>query len=111
MAARAIDPVQLQLVVKRGPRHEPFQFGHTHPWNIFENHVLTNHFDGGVNLRPGKTEPFHDLLRHLRAHAIVGVEANSASFVHARGRRFRDVMEKNAENERHRNFFRQQLEH
>ena len=73
--------------------------------------MLTHHLDRGVNLGPGKAKPLHNLLRHFRAYTVVGIETDSASFVHARSRRFRDVMQQDAENERHRNFFRQQFEH
>ena len=81
MTARAIDPMQFQFVNERWPRHETFQLGHTHARNILEDHVLTHHLDRGVDFGARKTQTLHDLLRHLRANAVVRIEPNAAGLV------------------------------
>ncbi len=62
--------------------------------------MLPHHFHGGVDFRSRKTQPFHDLLRHFRADAIVPVKSNAAGFIHGRSRRFRHVVKQDGKNER-----------
>src|SRR5881275_2426724 len=77
MTARAIDPMQFQFLFESGTRHEPLQFGHTHPRHVFENHVLTNHLHGGVDFGARKTQALHDLFGHFRAEPIMLVETDA----------------------------------
>ncbi len=81
VTARAIDPMQLQLVLEGRPRHETFQLRHPHVRHILEDHVLPHRLDRGVDFRARKTQPLHERLRHFRADAIVPVEANAPVFV------------------------------
>src|SRR5205823_15026318 len=78
MAAGAIDPMQLHFLFKSRTRHESFQFGNAHPRHVFENHVLTYHLHGGLDVGARKTQTLHDLFGHFRADAIVIVETNGA---------------------------------
>src|SRR5882724_6776766 len=111
MTARAIDPMQFQFLFESGTRHEPLQFGHTHPRHVFENHVLTNHLHGGVDFSARKTQALHDLFGHFRAEAIVFVETDAIVRIYRCRPRFGDIVQNDAENERHGNVFRQKLQH
>ena len=111
VAALAIDAMQLELVLESRPRHEAFQFRHPHVRHVLEDHVLPHRFHRRVDLGSRKSEPLHDRLRHFRADAIVSVETNAALFIDDGSRRLADVVEEHAENQRQRNFWRQQLEH
>ena len=90
MAARAIDPMQLQLFLESGSRHEPLQFRHPHLGHVFENHVLAHHFDRGVDFGARKSQALHDLFSHFRTEAVVPAKANSPRFIHGCVARFAD---------------------
>ena len=92
MAARAIHAMQLQLIDKCRPRHEALQFRHPHVRHVLEHHVLADCFHRRVNLGAGKSQALHERLRHLRADAIVPIEANAAVFIDQRSRRLPDVV-------------------
>ncbi len=74
--------MQLQLVLEGRPRHEPLQFRHPHVRHILEHHMLAHRFDRRVDFRAGKSQAFHDSLRHLGADSIVPVETDAAIFIH-----------------------------
>ena len=81
-------------------------FGH-----VFENHVLPDRFDRGVDFGARKSQALHDRFGHFRADAIMAVETDPAGLVDRAGRRLADIVKENAENERKRNLVRQKLEH
>src|SRR6266542_4547978 len=111
MTALAIDPVQLKLVVKSGSRHKTLQFCHPHLRHVLKHHVLPDHFDRVLNLSAGKSQTAHDFFSNLRSQAIMPAEANSPGFIHRGGARFCHVVKQHRENERHRNFLRQKVQH
>src|SRR5919201_2258929 len=109
MAAFAIDPMQLKLVVKGWPRHETLQFGHPHLGRVLENHVLPYHFDCRLDFSAGKSQAPHDLFSHFRTKPVMPTKANSSGLIYGRGARFSHVVKQHGKNERHRNLFRQKI--
>ena len=111
MAAFAIDPVQFQLVVKGRSRHKTLQLRESHVWDVLENHVLLDHFDGRLDFSAGKSEASHNRLGHLCTDAVVLVEADSAGFIHCRRDRFAYIVKQDGQDQRDRNFLWKQLQH
>src|SRR4029077_15824661 len=71
MAALAVNPVQLKLVVESRPRHKTLQLRHPHLRHVFENHMLPHHFDCAFDFSAGKSQTPHDFLSHLGTQTIV----------------------------------------
>jgi hypothetical protein len=111
MAALAINPMQLELILKGWPRHEALQFRHPHLGHVLKNHVLPHHLNRGLDFSTGKSQTPHDFFGHLSAETIMPAETNSPRFVHGCRTRLGNVMKQNRENERHRNFLRQKIQH
>ena len=111
MATLTIDSMQLELLVEGRSRHEPLQFRDPHFGYVLENHVLPHHLDRCVDLSPGKSQTSHDFFGHYRTNTIVRVKTNSPRLIDGCGAGFRDIVKQYGENERHRNFFRKELQH
>ena len=83
MAARAIDPVQLQLLFKGWSRHETLQLCDSHVRHVLENHMLPDHFDRRLDFSARKSQATHNRFRHLSTDSVVFVEANAARFIYS----------------------------
>ena len=111
VAARAIDAVQLHLVVEMRARHEALQLRDAHLLHVLEDHVIGDRLDRGVDLRAREAQPRHELLGHLGAEFVVAAEADAAVGIDREGAGLADIVEEHGEDERHGDLRGEQAEH
>ena len=111
MAACAIDAVEFEFVIDQGACEESFEFGDAHFLDVFEDHVVRDQFDGGVDLGAGEAEVEHDFFGHFRPELVVSVESNASIRIHGESARFAYVVKENGKDEVWRYGGREEAEH
>lgn len=111
VAPEAIDAVKFHFFGKGGASHEAFEAGDAHVLNVFEDHVVLNHFDRVGEEVVGEAEAAHEGFGHACADRFVAVEAKASGFVAGLGGRFADVVKENRKNKGEGNGFGKEAEH
>lgn len=103
--------MELQLVVHGLAGEEALEFGDAHLLDVLEGHVISHEGLGGLDLGIGEPEAAHDAARDLGAHVFMAVEADASGFIDLIGGGLAEVVEENAQDQRHGDVGGQQVEH
>lgn len=99
MTACAIDAVEFEFVIDQGSCEEAFELGDAHFLDIFEDHVVGDQFDSGIDIGAGEAEVEHHFLGHFRPELIVSVEANASIGIDGESAWFAYIVKEDGEDE------------